>query len=130
MAPALTFAGASLNLRDLCFMSDLPDCPQCNFEYTYIDGLVYICPQCANEWPVHDEEHSEDVAIKDAVGNVLNDGDTVTVIKDLKVKGSSSVVKVGTKVKNIRLVEGDHDIDCKIDGIGAMKLKSQFVKKV
>jgi len=110
-------------------MSELPSCPQCHSEYTYIDGPIYICPECAYEWPVNDEEQSEEVAIKDAVGNVLNDGDTVTVIKDLKVKGSSAVVKVGTKVKNIRLVEGDHDIDCKIDGIGAMKLKSQFVKK-
>ena len=113
-------------------MSDLPNCPQCNSEYTYEDGNMYVCPECAHEWSKDAaEEASEDaVVIKDSVGNILQDGDTVTVIKDLKVKGSSSVVKVGTKVKNIRLVEGDHDIDCKIDGIGAMKLKSEFVKKV
>jgi protein PhnA len=93
---------------------------------------MYVCPECAHEWPqVAAAETDEDEAvIKDSNGNILNDGDTVTVIKDLKVKGSSSVVKVGTKVKNIRLVDGDHDIDCKIDGIGAMKLKSVFVKKV
>lgn len=112
-------------------MSDLPNCPQCNSEYTYEDGNMYVCPECAHEWSKDAaEEAGEDaVVIKDSVGNVLEDGDTVTVIKDLKVKGSSSVVKVGTRVKNIRLVDGDHDIDCKIDGIGAMKLKSEFVKK-
>lgn len=107
----------------------LPNCPKCNSEYTYEDGILYICPECAHEWPKHEEDSNEPV-IKDANGNTLKDGDTVSVIKDLKVKGSSSVVKVGTKVKNIRLVDGDHDIDCKIDGIGPMKLKSQFVKKV
>ena len=92
---------------------------------------MFVCPECAHEWLKHAvTETSDDVrVIKDAHGNVLQDGDTVTVIKDLKVKGSSSVVKVGTKVKNIRLVDGDHDIDCKIDGIGPMKLKSEFVKK-
>ena len=115
-------------------MSKLPDCPQCNSEFTYEDGSMYICPECAHEWPIDDSQLTEadlqNTAIRDAVGNVLNDGDTVTVIKDLKVKGSSLVVKVGTKVKNIRLVEGDHDIDCKIDGIGSMSLKSEFVKKV
>ena len=113
-------------------MSDLPSCPQCNSEYTYEDGDMYVCPECAHEWSQHaSQEVVEDtVVIKDSVGNVLQDGDTVTVIKDLKVKGSSSVVKVGTKVKNIRLVDGDHDIDCKVPGIGAMKLKSEFVKKV
>jgi protein PhnA len=112
-------------------MSDLPNCPECGSQYTYDDGSLYVCPECAHEWSKDAESVVEDDAavIKDANGNVLNDGDTVTVIKDLKVKGSSSVVKVGTKVKNIRLVDGDHDIDCKIDGIGAMKLKSQFVKK-
>ncbi|MES9844095.1 MAG: zinc ribbon domain-containing protein YjdM [Candidatus Sedimenticola sp. PURPLELP] len=112
-------------------MSDLPNCPECNSEYTYVDGNMYICPECAHEWSMDAESESDDSArvIKDSNGNVLEDGDTVTVIKDLKVKGSSSVVKVGTKVKNIRLVDGDHDIDCKIDGIGAMKLKSEFVKK-
>jgi protein PhnA len=112
-------------------MSDLPKCPECGSEYTYEDGNMIVCPECAHEW-AKDEivEESDDNTIKDANGNVLVDGDTVSVIKDLKVKGSSLVVKVGTKVKNIRLVDGDHDIDCKIDGIGAMKLKSQFVKKV
>ena len=111
-------------------MSDLPPCPKCNSEYSYEDGLLLICPECAHEWSLEGEPSDEgDAVIKDANGNPLADGDTVTVIKDLKVKGSSLVVKVGTKVKNIRLVDGDHDIDCKIDGIGAMKLKSQFVKK-
>ena len=112
-------------------MSDLPNCPQCSSVYAYEDGNLYVCPECAHEWSKDAQADSseDDVEIKDANGNVLNDGDTVTVIKDLKVKGSSQVVKVGTRVKNIRLVEGDHDIDCKIDGIGAMKLKSQFVKK-
>jgi protein PhnA len=112
-------------------MSALPKCPECSSEYTYEDRNLYVCPECAHEWSDHKETDAETsiLVIKDANGNVLNDGDTVTVIKDLKVKGSSSVVKVGTKVKNIRLVGGDHDIDCKIDGIGAMKLKSQFVKK-
>jgi len=91
-----------------------------------------ICPECAHEWSqdLQVDSGSDDRVIKDANGNILQDGDTVTVIKDLKVKGSSLVVKVGTKVRNIRLVDGDHDIDCKIDGIGAMKLKSEFVKKV
>ncbi len=113
-------------------MADFPNCPQCNSEYTYEDGGLFICPECSHEWSKESEaEISEDhKMIKDSNGNVLNDGDTVTVIKDLKVKGSSSVIKIGTKVKNIRLVEGDHDIDCKIDGFGAMKLKSEFVKKV
>ncbi len=112
-------------------MSTLPKCPQCNSEYTYEDGSLYICPECAHEWsadaPAESAEEKREV--KDAFGTVLNDGDSVTVIKDLKIKGSSSVVKGGTKVKNIRLVEGDHDIDCKIEGIGAMSLKSEFVKK-
>ena len=113
-------------------MSTLPPCPQCNSEYTYEDGTQLVCPECAHEWsadaPAQDADDSR--VIKDSVGNLLQDGDTITVIKDLKVKGSSLVVKVGTKVKNIRLVDGDHDIDCKIDGIGAMKLKSEFVRKV
>lgn len=112
-------------------MTNLPPCPACGSEYTYDDGIQYVCPECAHEWSKDADAATEDVKIiKDANGNPLVDGDTVTVIKDLKVKGSSLVVKVGTKVKNIRLVEGDHDIDCKIDGIGAMKLKSEFVKKV
>ncbi|WP_047532571.1 zinc ribbon domain-containing protein YjdM [Methylotenera sp. N17] len=112
-------------------MSPLPNCPQCQSEYTYEDGDQYICPECAHEWSKAARADSEDTTkvVRDANGNVLQDGDSITVIKDLKVKGSSSVVKVGTKVKNIRLVEGDHDIDCKIDGFGAMKLKSEFVKK-
>ncbi len=112
-------------------MSALPNCPKCNSEYTYEDGLLFICPECTYEWTQETAEKAieNESVIKDANGNILQDGDTVTVIKDLKVKGSSLVVKVGTKVKNIRLVGGDHDIDCKIEGIGPMKLKSQFVKK-
>jgi len=113
-------------------MTALPKCPKCNSEYTYEDGSNYVCPECAHEWS-KDAPAAASVdarVIRDSVGNALADGDTVTVIKDLKVKGSSAVVKVGTKVKNIRLVEGDHDIDCKIDGIGPMSLKSEFVKKV
>ena len=94
-------------------MSNLPNCPKCNSEYTYEDGSQYVCPECANEWPQQAEESVDEVkVVKDSVGNTLQDGDTVTVIKDLKVKGSSLVIKVGTKVKNIRLVDGDHDIDC------------------
>lgn len=113
-------------------MSELPKCPECGSVYTYEDRALYVCPECAHEWSMNavEESDEDDKVIKDANGNVLNDGDTITVIKDLKVKGSSLVVKVGMKVKNIRLVDGDHDIDCKIDGIGAMKLKSKFVKKV
>ncbi len=112
-------------------MSGLPNCPQCQSQYTYEDRGQYVCPECAHEWSqVAVEESDDDVfVIKDSNGNLLSDGDAVVVIKDLKVKGSSSVVKVGTKVKNIRLVDGDHDIDCKIEGIGSMKLKSEFVKK-
>jgi protein PhnA len=109
----------------------LPNCPQCKSEYAYQDGTLLVCPECAHEWSQDAADDSGDQkVIRDSNGNVLADGDTVSVIKDLKVKGSSSVVKVGTKVKNIRLVDGDHDIDCKITGIGAMKLKSEFVKKV
>lgn len=112
-------------------MNTLSKCPKCNSEYIYKDGLFFVCPECSHEWTNDDEKASDNILIiKDVNGNTLKDGDTVTVIKDLKVKGSSFVVKVGTKVKNIRLVEGDHDIDCKIDGIGPMKLKSQFVKKI
>ena len=113
-------------------MIGLPNCPKCNSEYTYEDRSLFICPECGHEWTLELEtEQSEDKRIiKDANGNVLNDGDSVTVIKDLKVKGSSSSIKIGTKVKNIRLVDGDHNIDCKIDGFGAMKLKSEFVKKI
>jgi len=112
-------------------MHNLPNCPKCNSEYTYEDGNLFVCPECAYEWTQEEADKAAEEGItKDANGNVLKDGDTVTVIKDLKVKGSSSVVKIGTKVKNIKLVEGDHDIDCKIDGFGAMSLKSQYVKKV
>ena len=112
-------------------MSTLPACPKCQSAYTYEDGAQLVCPECGHEWSAQSGEAVVDEArvIKDAVGNALQDGDTVTVIKDLKIKGSSLVVKVGTKVKNIRLTDGDHDIDCKIDGIGAMGLKSEFVKK-
>lgn len=110
-------------------MQNLPNCPKCNSEYTYEDGNLLVCPECAHEWTPGSEKE-EEVVIRDANGNELKDGDTITVIKDLKVKGSSSVVKRGTRVKNIRLVEGDHDIDCKIDGFGAMSLKSEFVKKI
>ena len=112
-------------------MSTLPKCPKCSSEYTYEDGSAYVCPECAHEWPIAGAEESgvEERVVRDAHGNVLNDGDSVTVIKDLKIKGSSAVVKVGTKVRNIRIIDGDHDIDCKIDGIGAMQLKSEFVKK-
>ncbi len=111
-------------------MSQLPKCPKCSSAYTYEDGNLFICPECAHEWSAEDIQEAENASIiKDSNGNILNDGDTVTVIKDLKVKGASTVIKVGTKVKNIRLIEGDHDIDCKISGIGAMQLKSQFVKK-
>ncbi len=113
-------------------MSELPRCPACSSAYTYEDGAMLICPECGHEWQAGEEVPAAEgeKVVKDSAGNVLSDGDTITVIKDLKVKGSSSVIKVGTKVKNIRLVEGDHDIDCKIDGVGAMKLKSEFVRKV
>ncbi|WP_353867169.1 zinc ribbon domain-containing protein YjdM [uncultured Sporomusa sp.] len=112
-------------------MNALPNCPKCNSEYTYEDGSLLVCPECAHEWAAgaESENNAGKKVVRDANGNVLQDGDSVTVIKDLKVKGSSSAVKIGTKVKNIRLVEGDHDIDCHIDGFGAMKLKSEFVKK-
>lgn len=112
-------------------MSTLPPCPQCGSGFTYEDGVQYVCPECAHEWSPGAASESTEAprTVRDAHGNELRDGDTVTVIKDLKVKGSSLVVKVGTKVKNIRLVEGDHDIDCRIDGIGSMGLKSEFVKK-
>lgn len=111
-------------------MSDLPNCPKCDSAYAYEDGSMLICPECAHEWNPQDAGTEEDgLIVKDSNGNLLADGDTVTVIKDLKVKGASNPLKVGTRVKNIRLVEGDHNIDCKIDGFGAMKLKSEFVKK-
>jgi len=116
-------------------MNTVPPCPKCQSDYAYKDGALFVCPECEHEWMVDavdaiKEKTKTAPVIKDANGQVLQNGDTVTVIKDLKIKGSSSVVKVGTKVKNIRLVEGDHDIDCKVDGVGEMKLKSKFVKKV
>lgn len=109
-------------------MTNLPNCPECKAEYTYEDGDMLVCPICAYEWKIGGE--AEERVYKDSNGNILQNGDTVTIIKDLKVKGASSVLKMGTKVKNIRLVDEDHDIDCKIDGFGAMKLKSEYVKKV
>lgn len=111
-------------------MEQLPNCPKCNSEYTYEDGNLIVCPECSYEWNPNEESEEYSNVVKDANGNILQDGDTVTVIKDLKIKGTSLVVKVGTKVKNIRLTDGDHNIDCKIDGIGAMGLKSEFVKKI
>lgn len=112
-------------------MNSLPACPKCDSEFTYEDAGQFICPECNHEWsgePI--SQPGVGRVWKDAFGNVLKNGDSVSVIKDLKVKGSSSVVKVGTKVKNIRLIDGDHDIDCKIEGFGSMQLKSEFVKKV
>jgi protein PhnA len=112
-------------------MSTQPPCPTCGSALTYEDGLNFVCPECAHEWPQATPVPTDTArVVRDSVGNPLQDGDTVTVIKDLKVKGSSSVVKIGTKVKGIRLVEGDHDIDCRIEGIGQMGLKSEFVKKI
>lgn len=111
-------------------MTTLPACPNCNSEYTYEDGELFICPECAHEWPQNQPDASDDVfTVRDANGNLLTDGDNATVIKDLKIKGTSSVIKVGTKVKIVRLVDGDHNLDCKVDGQGAMMLKSEFVKK-
>lgn len=109
-------------------MSTLPPCPECKSEYAYEMGELLNCPECGHEWNPSDEEE-DTLVVKDANGNLLEDGDTVTVIKDLNVKGSSNPIKVGTKIKNIRLVEGDHNIDCKVPGFGAMGIKSQFVKK-
>ena len=112
-------------------MSNTPNCPKCDSEYAYEDGALWVCPDCGHEWTPGDAAvEVEETGVKDANGNLLQDGDTVTVIKGLKVKGSPTGIKAGTKVKNIRLVEGDHNIDCKVDGIGQMGLKSEFVKKV
>ena len=114
-------------------MSALPSCPQCHSEFTYEDNGLYICPECGHEWSAQASAEPVDEGKKvwrDSAGNVLQDGDTVTVIKDLKLKGGGGTIKMGTKVKSIRLVDGDHDIDCKIDGFGAMSLKSEFVRKV
>lgn len=111
-------------------MAELPPCPSCASQYAYEDGALVVCPECGHEWSANAETSAEDTLVyRDANGTVLADGDTVTVIKDLKIKGTSQTVKVGTRVKNIRLVEGDHDIDCRIDGVGPMKLKSEFVKR-
>ena len=112
-------------------MSELPKCPECDSEYAYEDQDMLVCPDCGHEWNSNSDEAGQDAGsvVSDAHGNALADGDSVTVIKDLKVKGAASALKVGTKVKNIRLVDGDHNIDCKIPGFGAMKLKSEFVKK-
>ena len=113
-------------------MSALPPCPSCQSVYTYEDGAMLVCPECAHEWSAQAQSAAPEQArvYKDAVGTVLQDGDSVTVIKDLKLKGSGGTVKMGTKVKNIRLVDSDHDIDCKIEGFGNMSLKTEFVKKV
>ena len=112
-------------------MENLPNCPKCGYEYTYEDGSLIICPDCGYEWDPNQTPKEEKLIVKDANGNILEDGDSVTVIKDLKVKGSSSGIKVGTKIKGIRLVEGDdgHNIECKVPGIGSIKLKQEFVKK-
>jgi len=111
-------------------MSLLPPCPQCKCEYTYEQGDKLVCPECAHEWSVAAAPAvAEARVVRDSNGNVLQDGDSVILIKELKVKGAAAPLKAGTKVKKIRLVEGDHDIDCKIDGYGAMQLKSEFVKK-
>ncbi|MPM48569.1 hypothetical protein SDC9_95294 [bioreactor metagenome] len=108
----------------------LPNCPTCGSEYTYEDRGLFICPECGHEWSAEQTENvEEELVVLDANGNRLAEGDSVTVIKALKVKGASGAIKQGTKVKNIRLVEGDHNIDCKVDGFGPMKLKSEFVKK-
>jgi len=110
-------------------MTDLPPCPSCNSALTYEDGAMLVCPECAHEWTPAAAPVEQARVYKDANGNPLADGDTVTVIKDLKLRGSSQVVKQGTKVRIIRLVDEDHDIDCRIEGIGAMMLKSEYVKK-
>jgi protein PhnA len=126
-------AGADPTYGNEVMTDTLPKCPKCSSEFAYADGALLICPECAHEWPLAASAETGDEdgpkEWRDANGNVLADGDSVTLIKDLKIKGSSSVVKVGTKVRNIRLIEGDHDIDCKIDGFGPMQLKSEFVKK-
>ena len=112
-------------------MENLPNCPKCGYEYTYEDGSLLVCPDCGYEWNPNEESEEEKLIVKDANGNILQDGDSITIVKDLKVKGSSSGIKVGTKIKGIRLVESDdgHNIDCKVPGVGAIKLKQEFVKK-
>jgi protein PhnA len=116
-------------------MTTIPNCPKCHCEYAYPDGEMYICPNCQFEWSLHgnlglENKVNQEKLIKDANGNLLNEGDFVTVVKDLKIKGSSSVLKVGTKAKILRFLDGDHDLDCKVDGMGAMELKSGVVKKI
>lgn len=112
-------------------MTDLPACPACQSPYTYASGELLVCPECAHEWTLGaaSEPGEAELVVKDAHGNRLQDGDSVVLIKDLKVKGSPTPLKMGTKVKNIRLVDGDHNLDCRIEGFGAMSLKSEFVKK-
>lgn len=112
-------------------MSSLPACPKCAYEYTYEEGDQFVCPECDHHWSAAPEAAlgEDELVVRDANGNVLHDGDSVVLVKELKVKGAPSPLKAGTKVKNIRLVDGDHNIDCKIDGFGAMALKSEFVKK-
>jgi protein PhnA len=124
-----------MDARDLMTaMSTLPACPLCKSDLTYQDGQMYVCPECAHEWspavtaPLNESAESEN-AVRDANGSILQNGDTVIVVKDLPIKGASSALKAGTKVKGIRLVEGDHNIDCRIEGFGGMRLKSEFVKK-
>ena len=111
-------------------MENLPICPKCNSTYTYLDSKQFNCPECAHIWEERTEILEQKIIYKDANGNVLQDGDNVSLIKDLKIKGTSKTIKVGTKVKNIKLVDSDHNIDCKVEGVGRMKLKSEFVKKV
>ena len=110
-------------------MSETPPCPECNSPYAYPMDALLVCPECGHEWNPNDPEANGETIVKDANGNVLQDGDTVVVVKNLPVKGSPQPIKAGTKVKNIRLTDGDHNIDCKIDGFGSMALKSEFVKK-
>jgi protein PhnA len=112
-------------------MTDLPKCPSCGSSFTYEAGSLLACPECGHEWSPDNDDPPEDErpTHRDAVGNILSDGDSVTIVKDLKVKGASSALKAGTKVRGIRLVDEDHNIDCKIEGFGPMKLKSEFVKK-
>jgi len=130
-SPVLGIGVSHQSIMNGSCMSTLPKCPACGSEFTYEDQARYVCSECAHEWATDASTDTADAlrVVQDAYGNVLADGDTVTMIKDLKVKGSSSILKVGTKVKGIRLVDGDHNIDCRIEGFGAMKLKSEFVKK-
>ncbi|MHB8210320.1 MAG: zinc ribbon domain-containing protein YjdM [Acidithiobacillus sp.] len=111
-------------------MGSIPNCQKCSSNYVYEDGNLYVCPECAHEWPKENNlEKIDSLRVSDANGSAINDGDTVVVVKDLKIKGSSSIIKVGTKIKNVRIVDGDHNIDCKVDGVGAIQLKSEFLRK-